>query len=60
MLSVPPVGPYALQLPAETSRTTYECTDVQDDMRGDCITRTENESKGAGIYYVEWIISGTD
>jgi hypothetical protein len=60
MLSVPAVGPYALQVAAERLRNTYECVDVHDVMKGDCIKCTENESKRAGIYYVEWIISGTD
>ena len=60
ILSVPSVVPYALQLPAQTLRTTSECTDVHDDMRSDCIKCTENESKGAGTYCVEWTISGTD
>jgi hypothetical protein len=60
MLSVPPVGPYAQKLPAETSRNNHQCTDVHDDMRSDCIKCSENESKGAGICCVECIISGSD
>jgi hypothetical protein len=45
MESVPPVGPYALKLPAETQRTIFEFTGEHDDIRGDCNKCIDNESK---------------
>ena len=56
-VTVPPVGPYALQFPAETPWASYEGTDVRDDMRGDYNKCTE---EGAGMYYVERLTSGNE